>query len=186
MPWSIARKLPLALATILFGSVLAGGEETPLYLSKTDPDRAALLRSRPWIETIEQEIPPLTHDAKGRMPLIMWHGVGFEPVTAEQVEILRQRGLCQHLQLHEAMIPAARALTRAGMPVILMEGRTDSWPYSLSDELKGTPGDWAHQFDLTFVPPWFGKDDATQWHGACPQRLEGWQVLATLSGIHRV
>ena len=114
--------------------------------------------------------------------MIMWHGVGFEPLTKDEIAILRQRGLCQHLQLSPSMIPAAKVLADAGMPVILMEGRTDSWPYSLADERTGTsgertPGDWAHQFDLTFVPPWFGKDDSSQWHGACPHRTEGWQVL---------
>ncbi len=72
--------------------------------------------------------------------MIMWHGVGFEPLSRDQIDILRQRGLCQHLQLNEAMIPAAKVLADAGMPVILMEGRTDSWPYSLADELKGCAG----------------------------------------------
>lgn len=172
----------LCLLVVVVTPVSTRGDDPPIYLSKTDPARASVLRSRPWIETIEKEIPPLAHDAQGRMPMIMWHGVGFEPLGRTEIDILRQRGLCQHLQLNEAMLPAAKVLADAGMPVILMEGRTDSWPYSLADELKDgpqkrTPGDWAHPFDLTFIPPWFGKEDSSQWHGACPHRIEGWQVL---------
>ncbi len=173
----LERIVACILLAICFGSIPVRGDDPPLFLSKTDSDRANLLRSRPWIKTIEQEIPPLANDAQGRMPMIMWHGVGFQPLAPEEIEILRERGLCQHLQLNEAMIPAAKTLADAGMPVILMEGRTDSWPYSLSDELKGSDGEWAHQFDLTYVLPWFGQDDSTQWHGACPEHVDGWQVM---------
>jgi hypothetical protein len=159
------------------GTAAEADVKAPLTASKTDGDRAAQLRSRPWIETIAEEVPPLKNDPGNRLPMIMWHGVGFEPLRLDQIEILKRRGLCQHLQLEESMIPAAKALAEAGMPVILMEGRSDSWPYSLTDELEGPPGDWAHQFDLTFVPPWFGKEDSSQWHGACPHRTEGWGVM---------
>ncbi len=110
--------------------------------------------------------------------MIMWHGVGFQPLDSAAIEILRARGLCQHLQLSESMIPAAKVLSEAGMPIILMEGRTDNWPYSLSDSLGGDAGDWAHQFDATYPQPWFGKEDASQWHGACPHRTAGWPLLA--------
>jgi carboxyl-terminal processing protease len=155
----------------------ASETSAPLKLTKTEPERAALLRSTPWIETIEREVPPLTRDLAGRFPMILWHGVGFDPLSPAQIDMLRKRGLCQHLQINTAMIPTAQSLAAVGMPVILMEGRTDSWPYSLADETSASPGDWAHQFDITFQPPWFGKDDASQWHGACPHRTEGWLVL---------
>ena len=36
-----------------------------------------------------------------------------------------------------------------------------------------------HQFDASYPQPWFGKEDASQWHGACPHRIDGWKVLAT-------
>ena len=102
--------------------------EPPARPSKTSPERAAELRSKSWIDVIREEVPPLQNEVGGHMPMIMWHGVGFQPLTVDQIEVLRKRGLCQHLQLTEKMIPAAKRLAAAGMPVILMEGRTDSWP----------------------------------------------------------
>jgi hypothetical protein len=108
------------------------------------------------------------------MPMIMWHGVGFAPLTPQQIAVLRDRGLCQHLQLSETMIEAAKALMDAGMPVVLMEGRSDSWPYSLSEPAS----DWAHQFDATYQQTWFGNEDSQQWHGACPHRTGGWKIFA--------
>ena len=158
-------------------------EASVLYLSRTDPSRAKELRERAWIETIAREVPPLKNgarqpDSDGKLPMIMWHGVGFAPLEPAEIEVLRERGLCQHLQINEAMIPAAKVLTNHGMPVILMEGRTDSWPYSLADEAGGPPGAWSHQFDLTYQPPWFEENDSSQWHGACPNQLAGWEILA--------
>lgn len=151
------------------GSPLSAAE--PELLQETSRQRAAELKAGPWIDIIEREIPPLENDPGDRMPMIMWHGVGFQPLSPREIEVLHARGLCQHLQLAESMIPAAKALQQAGMPVILMEGRTDSWPYSLGK-------DWMHQFDASFPQPWFGKEDASQWHGACPHRIDGWKVLA--------
>ena len=152
--------------------------EPPEYLAKTTPQRADELTSRPWIEVIRDEVAPLKNDFTGQMPMIMWHGVGFQPLSNEQLEVLRRRGLTQHLQLSDKMIPAAKRLQDAGMPVILMEGRTDSWPYSLADTFQQGKSDWAHDFDLTYLPPWFGTDDTKQWHGACPEQIAGWKVLA--------
>ena len=155
---------------VSFGTAPSAAAD-PELLIQTSRERAMELTSDRWIDVIEREIPPLKYDPGDQMPMIMWHGVGFQPLSVREIEVLRARGLCQHLQLVEAMIPAAKTLQQAGMPVILMEGRTDSWPYSLAK-------DWAHQFDLSFQPPWFGKEDASQWHGACPNRVEGWRVLA--------
>lgn len=152
--------------------------EPPLYPVKTTPERAAELRSDSWIDLIAREIPPLKNEVNGRMPMIMWHGVGFRPLSKDQLQILRERGLCQHLQLSETMIPAARQLVAAGLPVILMEGRTDSWPYSLQENYEGGISDWAHDFDVTYQPPWFGNEASSQWHGACPKQTAGWKVLS--------
>lgn len=168
---------PPASANPIETSLTETAATPALRLTRTPAERAELLRTRPWIETIEREITPLRHRIGGRLPMIMWHGVGFQPLSTAEIDMLRARGLCQHLQLDDSMIPAARALADAGAPIILMEGRTDSWPYSLTDLHGGKPGDWAHQFDLTFVPSWIGKDDTSQWHGACPQRTAGWLVL---------
>lgn len=155
-------------------SMLVCRADEPQFLQPTDPERARQLRQRPWIETIAAEIPPLTNDSDGHLPMIMWHGVGFQPLQESELRILRERGLCQHLQVSVSMIESARVLQDAGMPVVLMEGRTDHWPYSLAPD----PNDWAHQFDATYIPPWFGKDDTNQWHGACPNQIEGWKALA--------
>ena len=116
---------------------------------------------------------PLVNDPGDRLPMIMWHGVGFNPLSREQIKVLRDRGLTQHLQMEVSMIPAALALQKSGMPVIFMQGRTDHWPYSLADK----HADWAHQFDVTYQPPWFGKEDAFEWHGACPEQTAGWKIL---------
>jgi hypothetical protein len=149
-----------------------------VYLEKTPRPRSLELKSGPWIETIAREVPPLENDAGDHMPMIMWHSVGFEPLEPDQIEVLRARGLCQHLQLSESMIPAAKVLGQAGVPVILMEGRTDSWPYSLASSPLAGASNWAHQFDLLYQQPWFGKEDAQQWHGACPHKTDGWKILA--------
>jgi hypothetical protein len=168
------RAWVIGIAMAAIGVVTSASGTPPIYLDKTPPKRAAELKSRDWIETIAREIPPLSGDPGGRMPMIMWKGVGFEPLRPDQIAVLRSRGLCQHLQLSESMIPAAKVLASAGVPIILMEGRTDNWPYSLAK----SPSDWAHQFDVTYEQPWFGKEHASAWHGACPHRTQGWNVLA--------
>lgn len=163
----------LTATALVTGCATLASAAPPIYLQKTDEKRAAELKSGDWIDTIAREIPPLKNDPADHMPMIMWHGVGFEPLQPAQIAILRERGLCQHLQLSESMIDSAKALARADMPIILMEGRTDSWPYSLAKSNDG----WAHQFDATYQQPWFGKEDASEWHGACPHRIDGWKVL---------
>ena len=64
--------------------------------------------------------------------MIMWHGVGFAPLDADQIQMLLARGLTQHLRLDKSMIDAAKALQEAGSPVIFMQGDAGSWPYSLA------------------------------------------------------
>jgi hypothetical protein len=162
---------------VLFGSSIVYGQHSPepqLLLVKTPSERASELKSRRWIEVIEREVPPLTHDPGSQMPMIMWHGVGFQPLSPAEMQVLRQRGLNQHLQLSASMIPAAQALQSAKLPVILMEGRTDSWPYSLAKDATS----WPHEFDDTYLQARYANEDETKWHGACPHRIDGWTVLA--------
>ena len=148
--------------------------EPPTQLVPTPKDRAAQLRGDRWIDTLAREIAPLANIDPARLPMVMWHGVGFEPLSRAEHAILKQRGLCQHIQLHESMIPTALALQAAKMPVIVMEGRTDAWPYSLS----GDKQNWAHDFDADYEPPWKREKDAFAWHGACPMQTAGWIRLA--------
>ena len=144
-----------------------------LYPEKTAPSRAEYLRSTPWIEIIEREIPKLTHDHGNRLPMIMWYGVGYEPLSPEEIRVLTDRGLTQHLPMSPSSIEAAKRLQQAGMPVILMEGRTDAWPNSLA----GEPTTWQHQFDADYRPDWMTDPNAFGWHGACPTQRDGWKVL---------
>lgn len=146
-----------------------------MVLQKTDPSRAAELTSSRWIDVIEREIPPIKNQTSNAMPMIMWHGVGFETLSESEIEILRSRGLCQHLQVSTSMIEPAKALQKARMPVILMEGRTDHWPYSLAK----SPTHWPHEFDLTYQPSWLVDEDSPDWQGACLGQLDGWKVLYT-------
>jgi len=69
----------VALATAVLCATTCDGQS--LYLEKTTADRAEELKSARWIETIEREIPPLSHDLGDQMPMIMWHGVGFAWVS---------------------------------------------------------------------------------------------------------
>ena len=55
--------------------------------------------------------------------MIMWHGVGFAPLAADQIQMLLARGLTQHLRLDQGMIDAARALQEAGSPGDFHAGR---------------------------------------------------------------
>ena len=163
--------LGFLLAALLSAIHVVGDE--PIYVQRTTKQRAAELKGEPWIDVIEREVAPLKNDPGDRLPMIMWHGVGFAPLSDDQLDVLRTRGLTQHLQMDAAMIPAALKLQQANMPVILMQGRTDNWPYSLADDAS----DWAHEFDLTYQPKWFGDEDAFEWYGACPDKIAGWKVL---------
>ena len=144
------------------------------YPKSTDKERAAEIRSTPWIELIRREVKPLKHDLGKQMPMIMWQSVGFARLTSDQIRVLSERGLCQHLQFNEQMIPAARALQSAGLPVVLMEGRTDSWPYSLAEDSD----QWAHHLDLSYRPGWVDQEEPFEWFGACPNQTAGWRRLA--------
>lgn len=167
------KRLLVGLTVFVFLAAHAVAEQ-PLYPQRTAVERGKTLRTDPWIETLEREVPPLKNRPPAdRLPMIMWHGVGFQPLSLQQLGVLRDRGLTQHLQLDESMIPAALALQKAGMKVILMQGRTDNWPYSLAEK----PDDWSHQLDLSYQPDWFGKEDAFEWFGACPHKTDGWKVL---------
>jgi carboxyl-terminal processing protease len=172
----------ILMCSVLLRTELASAQEI-LRVKPTSDARAAELKSKPWIDVIQREVAPLKNDPGRQMPMVMWHGVGFEPLPPEKLKILQERGLTQHLQMDAAMIPAALNLQRAGMPVILMQGRTDSWPYSLADDAA----DWAHQFDITYQPKWFGDEDAFEWHGACPNQTAGWKILQqnTLETMHK-
>lgn len=171
--------LCLVWVFLLVGRMPGHGQNPSLpkgvnFLTKTPADRGHALRTARWIDVIEREVPPLKNPRGDQMPMIMWHGVGFQPLTAEQLKVMSDRGLCQHLQLSTSAIPAAKVLQAANHPVILMEGRTDHWPYSLAKDATS----WPHEFDDLFLQKWYAEEDESKWHGACPHRTAGWRVLS--------
>ena len=148
--------------------------EEPDNVVPTSPERAEELDSMPWIEVIEKEIPPLKNKLGDRWPMIAWHSVGMEPLAREQIQMLLDRGLTQHLRMDKNMIEAAKALQEAGAPVIFVQGRVENWPYSLAADSSR----WQHQFDEGYHYEMAGKDWLEPWHGACPMMIEGWEVMA--------
>ena len=138
------------------------------------PARVEEIDSVPWIEVIEKEIPPLQNKLGDRWPMIAWHSVGMEPLAREQIEMLLDRGLIQHLRMEKRYIEAAKALQEAGAPVIFMQGEAGSWPYSLAADSSR----WAHQFDEGYHYEMAGRGGLGAWHGACPMMLEGWELMA--------
>jgi hypothetical protein len=121
-----------------------------------------------WLEIIRKNVPPLTNDRGSRWPMIMWDCVGFAPLSAENIEMLRQRGLTQHIRLNESMIPTAKALMAAKSPVIIVEFKGGVWPYNLA----GDKSNWAHQYPEGMkVPEWWKKRPS-------PPLFSGWSKAA--------
>lgn len=122
-----------------------------------------------WYRALTR-LPTLKHDRSKRWPLVVWQGVGFEPLARRQIEALLDRGIVQHLRLSTPDIEAARALSKAGAPVILMEGKGGAWPY----DTPGDGGSWRLQF-----PP--GARPLPVWRSlADPTRLAGWRRAGAL------
>lgn len=140
------------------------GVDEPLY-----PEPAPV--EVDWYETITAGLEPLDHDRGHRWPLVLWHGVGYEPLDPGQIKALMDRGIVQHLRLRRTDAEAARALTDAGAPVILMEGAGGAWPY---DTVEGTGG-WRLEFppDARVRPEWRRLPD--------PTRLAGWEMARDLT-----
>ncbi len=125
------------------------------------------------LDNLLQRIPPLTHDARGRWPLIAWEPFilsakddGFNkgvPLTKAQYQALAARGLAQAIRLTPAYIPIAKALQDAGVPVIAMEGNGGDLPATLADG-------GAHQLPADYKP--------TEIVHACPMLLAGWNTEA--------
>lgn len=110
-------------------------------------------------------LPPLKHARGSRWPLVLWQGVGFQPLSRRQIGALMDRGIVQHLRLTSPDVEAARALAAAGAPVILMEGAGGAWPYST----VGAGRSWRLQFPAGARVPddWRNLPD--------PTRLSGWR-----------
>lgn len=156
--------LTAALLGTLLGGCARQRPPEPLY---PQPAPAAL----DWEQALTTQLAPLRHARGDRWPLVLWRGVGFEPLAAPRIEALLARGIVPHLRLREADVEAARALTAAGAPVILMEGAGGAWPYDSVDGI--TP--WRLRFPPDAAPPpaWRALPD--------PTRLAGWRRARDLT-----
>ncbi|HOS43720.1 MAG TPA: hypothetical protein PK794_08525, partial [Armatimonadota bacterium] len=135
------------------------------------------------VANLLRQIPPLTHDAAGRWPVICWEPFittarddGFRqgtPLPVETYRALHRRGLAAAVRLDVKYIPMALAIQRAGMPVIIMEGGGGNAPGSdAPDALHTLPRDFTPKGG---VHP-------------CPLLLAGWhnramQVRETLKAF---
>ena len=157
------RRCPAGILRCLAVSLLllsVSSAEEPEYPRKSGEDVGS------WLEEITGNIPPLRHDRGDRWPLILWEGVGFDPLAPEVHAALLERGIVQHVRIDTAMIATAKAIQKAGGPVILMEGRGGTWSY----ELGGDESEWAHRFDDGYKPSGRVR--------ACPHRYAGFAVQA--------
>ncbi|CCQ73119.1 S41 family peptidase [Magnetospira sp. QH-2] len=121
-------------AVFLAGMLLSGCAP---QLAERPPTIKSSAAKVDWLSILPDRVAPLTHDRAGRWPMILWNGVGFEPLAPEQITMMLDRGLVPHLRLHANMIPAARALQAAGAPVILMQGESGPWAYAMTSTGKG-------------------------------------------------
>jgi hypothetical protein len=126
-----------------------------------------------------KRIPPLKHDATGRLQFITWtpfrmsekddsyeHG---KPLPEEMYRELGRRGLTQMIPPREQYIPLALALQKAGLKVVMVEGLAFNGPGGdVPDGLHHLPADFVRDPDM---PP-------QQPHYACPLLFEGWKHSA--------
>jgi hypothetical protein len=134
----------------------------------------------PWsLPTLFKKVPPLKHDATGRLPLICIEPFKLspddksfaeaKPFPAATIRELVKRGLTQFIPPNEKYIPFALALRRAGARVIMVEGNAFNGP-------AGEVPDGPHQ-----LPADFKRDPdqpAQQPRFPCPRLLEGWRKKA--------
>lgn len=136
--------------------------EAPAKVQRHQPEPAFSVVSAENLEAI----PRLRHRQDKRWPLILWQAGDFDPHSVDYYHELLSRGVTQHIPLDDSMIATARALQQAGSPVIMMEGKSGPFPYSLA----GDQSQWAHRLDAGYTP--------TQEVHACPEMVEGWQIEA--------
>lgn len=115
------------------------------------------------VEQLLAAVPPLAHDARGRLPLITWEPLCDGIPTAATCQALTARGLALTIRLDPSSIPLALAIQQAGMPVVAMEGNGGDNPGALGpDALHHPPADYK----------------LTDTRHPCPLLLTGWQLQA--------
>jgi hypothetical protein len=130
----------------------------------------------PWdLPTLLQKVPPLKHDATGRMAMVTWDRFrasaddkSFEegkPLPVEMYRELARRGLTQALFPDVKYLPTALAIQQAGGQVIFVQGDGGNGCYSED------PGS-LHQLPKDYKLP------EGEGHYACPLELAGWNIRA--------
>ena len=138
----------------------------------------------PWdLPTLLQRVPPLKHDATGRLAMVTWERFrmsaddkSFEegkPLPVEMYRELAKRGLTQALFPDEKYIPTALALQQAGAQVIFVQGDGGVGPGAEAPDML-------HHFPADYKLP------EGETHYPCPLMLAGWnnranKVRATLT-----
>ncbi len=153
-----------------------------LWLAAAGPGLAAEAKPRPWtLPELFAKIPPLTHDATGRLPIICVTAFrlapddkSFEeakPWPAQTIKELAKRGLTQWIPPRANYIPFALALQANGAAVVVFEGNAFNGP--ADEEVPGGAG-------LHLLPPDFKRDERPpqQPRYPCPQLFAGWQLRA--------
>ena len=144
------------------------------------PEPAEHKEPVPWnLATLLKHVPPLRHDASGRLAMIS-HLVfrmseddkSFEegkPLSEEMIKELVQRGLTQRILPDVKYIPYAQALQKAGAQVIVFQGMAFNDPVRNTDE------------NLHVLPKDFRRDPrqpAQQPRYPCPLVIGDWRKKA--------
>lgn len=133
----------LAPITLTALTVLAACAPPPALRAPEIADRAATVN---WPNVLIDRLAPLSCDRGDRWPMILWEGVGFEPLPVVTIQALLARGIVPHLPPKAASIPAAKALMNAGAPVILMAGENGTWGYGRPETyVPSETGAWSER-----------------------------------------
>ncbi len=143
----------------------------------------APVQNVPWtVETLFKRVPPLTHDATGRFPMICIEPFKLsaddksfaeaKPFPPEVIRELVKRGLTQMIPPRDNYIPFALALQKEGAKIIMVEGNAFNGP--AEEEIPEGKG--LHQLPADFVRD--PDQPGQQQRYPCPMLLEGWQKRA--------
>ncbi len=171
------RLAALAAAVVLIVTMTAAGREE--YTSPPQGDDLEYT-----LGNILRRVPPLKHDANGRLPMITWpafvtdanNRAAFQkgvPLEAAMYREMMKRGFTQRIPMKDTFVPMAAAMQAAGAAVVFVEGDGGVGP-------GGEANDTLHLLPKDFA---IAKDER-RW--PCPTLLTGWhnramKVRATLA-----
>lgn len=140
---------------------------------------------RSWhVPEVLKRVPILTHDAKGRLPMICITPFAMndqdnsfaqgKPLSAEVIRQLKARGLTQFIRSSVTYIPYALALQKEGAGVIVMDDWAFNGPNG-NDENDQPVKAWLHVLPKDYKPL---ERPAQQKVFPCPLVLDGWRAKA--------